>query len=124
MSVARDLGGGLIAGAAGTVTLNVLTYLDMALGARPGSPMPARTVKTFADAVDVDLAPDDEKAKEQKRSEGLGALLGYISGLGFGALYGVLAPRLGRLPVPVAAVVLTLATMAGSNTPMVAAGGD
>lgn len=126
MSLARDLAHdlvrGLIAGAAGTVVLNVLTYLDMGLRARPASPVPAQTVKELADAADVDLAPDDERETEQNRSQGLGALLGYVSGLGFGALYGVVAPRLGPMPLPVAAGVLTLATMAGSNVPATAVG--
>lgn len=122
MSVGRDLVRGLIAGSAGTVALNVTTYLDMAVRARPASPVPAQTVKELADAADVDLAPDDEKETEHNRSQGLGALLGYVSGLGFGALYGVVAPRLGRMSVPVAARALTLATMAGSNLTATAVG--
>ncbi len=122
MSVGRDLVHGLIAGATGTVALNVTTYLDMALRARPSSPMPAHTAKELADAADVDLAPDDEEATEQNRSQGLGALLGYVSGLGFGGLYGLVAPRLGSTSVPVAAAALTLATMAGSNVPATAVG--
>lgn len=122
MTLARDLAHGLIAGATGTAVLNVTTYLDMALRARPASPVPTQTAKELADAADVDLAPDDDEETEQNRSQGLGALLGYVSGLGFGALYGLLAPRLGGPSVPVGAGALTLATMAGSNVPATVAG--
>lgn len=122
MSLARDLVHGLIAGSVGTIALNFLTYLDMALRARPASPVPAQTIQKLADRADVDLAPDEDEDTEQNRSQGLGALLGYVSGLGFGALYGVVAPRLGPMPVPVSAAALTLATMAGSNLPATALG--
>lgn len=122
MNVARDLVNGLIAGATGTVALNLTTYLDMALRARSASPMPAQTAGELADAADVDLAPDNEEETEQNRTQGLGALLGYVSGLGFGALYGVLAPRLDGRSIPLAAGALTLAAMAGSNVPAAAVG--
>ncbi len=122
MTLARDLAHGLIAGATGTVALNVATYLDMALRARPASPVPTQTAKELADAADVDLAPDNEEETEQNRSQGLGALLGYVSGLGFGGMYGLLAPRLGGASVPIGAGALTLATMAGSNVPATVGG--
>ncbi len=122
MSIGRDLVRGLIAGAAGTVALNVTTNLDMALRARPASSVPAQTAKELARAADVHLAPDGEKETEQNRSQGLGALLGYVSGLGFGGLYGLVAPRLGGTPIPLAAGALTLATMAGSNVPATVVG--
>lgn len=117
-----DVGRGLIAGATGTVTLNVLTYLDMAARARPASPTPKQTVQELADTAGTDLAPDGDEDSEDNRSEGLGALLGYASGLGFGALYGLLAPRAGRVPIPLGAVALTAAAMAGANLPAVATG--
>lgn len=112
---------GLIAGAAGTVTLNVLTYLDMAVRARPASSVPAQTVERAADAAGAQLAADDER--RQNRSQGLGALLGYVSGLGFGVLYGVVSQRAGdRIPVPAGALGLTVAAMAGANLPATVAG--
>lgn len=104
------------------MALNVLTYVDMAVRARPASPVPKQTVQELADTAGTDLAPDDDEETEDNRSEGLGALLGYVSGLGFGALYGLLSPRSGRPSVPVGAVGLTLAAMAGANVPAVAAG--
>ncbi len=122
MGIGRDLSRGLIAGAAGTVGLNVVTYLDMAVRARPASSVPAQTAEEIAEAAGADLAPQDNDQTEQNRSQGLGALLGYISGLGFGGLYGALAPRLGPVPVPVGAAALTLATMAGTSVPAAATG--
>lgn len=120
MHIARNLTYGLVAGAAGTVALNITTYLDMAVRARPASSVPAQTVRTAAQRADIDLAPGDDERTIDNRSEGIGALMGYASGLGFGALYGVLAPTLGHPPVPVGAAALTAAAMAGANSPSVA----
>lgn len=118
MSITR----GLIAGAAGTVTLNVLTYLDMAVRGRGASSVPADTVDRAADAAGIALAPGADPDAAQNRSQGLGALLGYASGLGFGALYGALRHRTGDVSVPAGALGLTLAAMAGANLPSVALG--
>lgn len=113
---------GLIAGAAGTVTLNVLTYLDMAVRGRPASSVPAKTVERAADAAGAELAPAGDDDTGRNRSEGIGALLGYASGLGFGALYAAVRSRAGDVPVPVGGIGLTLAATAGANLPSVAAG--
>lgn len=112
---------GLIAGAAGTVTLNVLTYLDMAVRGRPASSVPKRTVQELADSADAELAPEGDEDARDHRSEGLGALLGFASGLGFAALYGAVAGSR-RVPVPVGAVALTVAATAAANVPAVATG--
>lgn len=109
---------GLVAGAAGTAALNVTTYLDMALRGRPSSSMPARAAEDLAAKAHVDLGEGDT---EQARSEGLGALLGYAAGLGVGAAYGLLRSR-ADVPLPVAAVGLGLAAMAGSDVPLTALG--
>lgn len=122
MSIGRDLVDGLIAGAAGTVALNGLSYFDMVVRARPASPVPAQTVRKLAAAVHVDLASDEEEETEQNRSQGLGALLGHVFGPVFGALYGVVAPRRGPMPVPVIAATLTLAKMASAYVPATAVG--
>lgn len=115
MSIAR----GLIAGAAGTVALNVLTYLDMAARGRPSSSVPAQTVKQAADAAGTGLAADEETA--ENRSQGLGALLGYASGLGFGLVYGAVRSR-SEPSVVADGLGLTLAAMVGANGPSVALG--
>lgn len=122
MGIAADVARGTIAGAAGTVALNALTYLDMASRGRPASSVPARTAEELADEAGVDLAPSGDGDAVENRSEGLGALLGYVSGLGVGALYGAVAPRLGPVSVPVAAGALTVAAMAGANLPATATG--
>lgn len=118
MGTGRDIGLGLVAGAAGTVALNATTYLDMAVRGRPASSMPAQTVDELADDVGVDLAGGQEQDVADQRAEGLGALLGFVTGLGCGAVYGLVAGRCRRrTPVPVGAAALTLAAMAGANVP-------
>lgn len=109
---------GLIAGAAGTVTLNIVTYSDMALRGRGSSSMPAKAAGKLAGAAGVQLG-DDEQGSNRK--QGLGALLGLATGLGTGVVYGMVGSRL-RLPLPLAAVGLAGAAMAGSDVPMTALG--
>lgn len=118
MTIAR----GLIAGAAGTVTLNTFTYLDMAVRGRPASSMPAQTVEKAADATGTDLSRGEGDDVAQNRSQGLGALLGYVTGLTFGALYGAFRIRRGDVSVRAGGIGLTLAAMAGANLPPVAMG--
>lgn len=112
---------GLLAGAAGTAALNVLTYLDMVVRARPSSPVPKQTAQELADSLDTDLAPDGREETRNNRGEGLGALMGLASGLGFGALYGLAADSR-RPSVPLGAAGLALAAMAGANAPAAATG--
>lgn len=109
---------GLVAGAAGTVALNVVTYLDMAVRGRASSSMPAKAAGELADDAGISLG-DEEKA--QNRKQGLGPMLGYVTGLGVGAGYGLLRGRV-RVPVPAAVLGLTLAATAGSDAPMAALG--
>lgn len=114
---------GVAAGAVGTVALNAATYLDMAVRARPSSSMPNKAVETIAEKAGVDLTPKggDEEAA-QNRTTGLGALVGYVTGLGVGLAYGIVRPRLGKVSTPLAGVGLGLAAMAGSDGPMTALG--
>jgi hypothetical protein len=114
-----SLGRGLLAGAAGTTGLNVATYLDNAVRGRPPSEVPAKAAGRLADQAGVDLGDGD--AAEQRR-EGAGALLGFATGVGAGALWGALHPALRRLPRPVAATVVGLGTMAASDASNVALG--
>ena len=76
---------GMLAGAAGTTALNGLTYLDMAIRARPSSSLPQQTVHTLADRLDVDLGKDEEA---ENRGQGLGLLLGLATGLTNPATWG------------------------------------
>jgi hypothetical protein len=113
---------GVIAGAAGTVALNVATYADMALRARPASSTPSQLVAKAAQRVRLPLSPkgvgaDDETA--QNRESGLGSLLGYVNGLGVGILYGLLRDQLENVSIPLASVGVGVSAMAASDVPLV-----
>jgi hypothetical protein len=114
----RTLLVGMAAGAVGTVALDVSTYLDMVVRARPASGMPAETAGAVAQRAGVDLGSDGESSEQaSNRKSGLGALFGYGVGVGLGTLYGLLRPAVARLPRPAAGVGLGLAAMAASDLP-------
>ena len=120
---------GTAAGAAGTVALNVTTYADMALRGRPASEVPAEVAGTLAEKVGLHL---DEQAqsgqreiatKAKNRESGLGALLGYVAGLGVGTAYGLIRPRLGgRSSRLLAGAALGMAAMATGELPGIVLG--
>ena len=121
----RHLLMGTAAGAVGTVALNVATYADMAIRGRPSSNVPAILAGVLADKAGLSLSAggessDDEKA--QNRQSGLGALFGYVTGLGVGTAYGLLRPHLRGVPTSVAGVGVGLAAMAASDIPFAALG--
>lgn len=130
----RRILAGLGAGAIGTVALNVTTYLDMVLRGRSASDVPARTAGKLADMAGVDLGnsagaaagenPDQRRARAaaESRRTGVGALLGYATGLGVGALFGLLSPIVGRAPLPATGLLLGAAAMAGSDVPTTSLG--
>lgn len=113
---------GIAAGAVGSSALNVVTYADMAVRARPSSSMPSQVIGALAAKLGVrSLANSDDGANHEaaeNRRAGLGALSGYLVGLGVGAGYGLLRSRVRYVPVPVSAVALALAAMAGSDVPI------
>ena len=110
---------GLVAGAAGTSALNAVTYLDMAVRGRPASDTPEQSVRRLAGAAGVGLGGDPGKARN--RESGLGALLGYGTGLGAAVAY-ALAAREHRVPRPAAALALSALALLGSNGPLTALG--
>jgi hypothetical protein len=112
---------GLIAGAAGTAALNMLTYLDVLIRARPSSSVASKTAARLADEVGVDLRADAEQGTQRRRSA-VGALLGYLSGVGIGALYGAIEDAVPDLPLPMSGIAVGLAAMAGSDLPATSAG--
>src|SRR5947209_3063603 len=66
---------GLLAGAAGTVSLNVATYVDMALRGRSSSEAPSKLVSTIADKTKLPLSPQGVGSNDQtaqNRESGLG----------------------------------------------------
>ena len=117
------IGQGLLAGAAGTLALDVYTYADMLATARASSSLPATTVAKIAERLDVRaLASDDGDAPKNRRT-GAGALLGYGVGLGAGVGYAFIRPLFrGWLPWPIAGVLLGAATLVASEGPSTALG--
>ncbi|MGH2485996.1 MAG: hypothetical protein ACRDHE_08300 [Ktedonobacterales bacterium] len=122
---------GAAAGAAGTVALNIATYMDMAIRGRASSDVPAQVAGALTQAVGLDPqakqdgqrpVSDEEKAKAKQRLSGLGALMGYATGLGVGALYGLARPHLARVSWPLAGLALGAAAMAGSDVPATVTG--
>jgi hypothetical protein len=75
---------GLLAGAVGVTTLNLTTYLDMALRGRPASTTPEQLVDTIVDRTGHSI-PGDRKTRGARRTA-----LGALSGIGTGAAVGVL----------------------------------
>ena len=113
---------GLLAGAAGTVALDIASYADMALRGRSSSNAPAKMVSTIASIVHLPLSPQGVGAQDQtaqNRASGLGALLGYINGLGTGVIYGLLRSQSDELPLPLAGTLVGLTAMAASDVPLV-----
>lgn len=116
----RSVLAGAAAGAAGTTALNAVTYLDMAARARPSSSTPEDTVQKLADKADVQIPGSDEE--RQNRLQGLGPLSGIVTGVGVGALVGLIRGLGWRPPLAVSAAVATLVALVGANGPMAALG--
>ena len=116
----RSILRGAAAGAAGTTALNAVTYLDMTWQARPESETPKATVERIADLADVEV-PGSGDDKEN-RTSALGALSGIVTGVGVGALYGLVRGLGFRPPWWAATPLVTGVVLAGSNGPMVGLG--
>lgn len=111
---------GAAAGAAGTTTLNVITYLDMAVRGRPTSTTPEKTVAALVQLVHFSVPGTGDT--QVNRISGLGALTGYAAGIGIGIVLG-LACSLGWRPAwPLAAVIATVGALIGTNGPMIVLG--
>jgi len=113
---------GMMAGAVGTVALNVATYVDMAVRGRSSSGAPSKMVGILANKAGVALSPQGVGANDeltQNRESGLGALLGYVNGLGVGIAYGVIRSQLDDVSIPLAGIGAGLAAMAASDVPLV-----
>ncbi len=114
---------GLVAGAAGTEALNIVSYLDMAIRGRPASRVPAQLVDTVARELNIDLsAGSGDPAAVEARETAIGALLGYLNGLTLGVLYGALRPGMRDVSQPLAGATLGALAMAASDIPAVALG--
>jgi len=120
--VLRNTLQGLLAGAAGTVALNIATYADMALRGRSSSNGPSKMMSALASMVHVPLSSQGVGAQDQtaqNRESGLGALLGYINGLGMGVVYSLLRSPGDEVSLPLASTLVGLAAMAASDVPLV-----
>jgi hypothetical protein len=116
----RQMLRGAAAGAAGTTVLNAVTYVDMALRARPASSTPEQTVDTIANRLGHPV-PGGNGARGN-RLTGLGALSGIATGIGIGAVFGALRAWGLRLPAPVEAVLVGAAAMAATDGAMAGLG--
>ena len=113
---------GMFAGAVGTVALNLATYADMAIRGRSSSSAPSKMIDKVAKQMHLPLSPQgvgtqDETA--QNRESGLGALLGYVNGLGTGMIYGLVRSQFDEIPTLLAAPLVGLTAMAASDVPLV-----
>lgn len=115
----RDLAAGALAGAVGTLALDAVTYLDIAGRGREPSSVPASVAGRIADEAGVDLG-DDEHAGN--RREAIGALMGYATGVAFGACYGYVRGRRRRLPSVVSGAALGAFVMAATDASATLAG--
>ena len=124
LSVLSRLAWGAAAGAAGTTALNAVTYLDMVVRARPASSTPEETVRQLEDRTSLTLSDDGPGSEPaQNRRTALGALLGIASGLGTGALYALVRPKLGRrASFPLLALAAGVGANVGTVAPMTALG--
>jgi len=114
---------GAVAGAVGTVALDVTTYVDMAIRGRSSSGAPSQMISILAKTVGLPLSSQgvgSEDQTAQNRESGLGALLGYVNGLGVGVAYGLLRSRQDDIPIPVAGIGVGMAAMAASDIPLIA----
>ncbi|MGW2937933.1 hypothetical protein ACWDA7_40405 [Streptomyces sp. NPDC001156] len=110
---------GLLSGAAGTTVLNLTTYADMLLRGRPSSDTPAQVADRLVDRTGIDLRDGQTKSHGERAVD---ALLGYVTGLGVGAAYGLMRRDGGPPSVWAAGPLLGAGAMAGSDLPAGALG--
>jgi hypothetical protein len=116
----RALLAGAAAGSAGTSALNAVTYVDMAVRARPASQTPQQSIEGLADRLGVDVPGEGEQ--RENRVEGLAPLMGILTGTALGAVLGI-ARRLGWRPsLGVDVLTATAVAMVGANAPMASMG--
>jgi hypothetical protein len=110
------IGRGILAGAVGTLALDAVTYLDMAVTGRPASGAPGETVRRAAGALGADPPGDPD------RVEAYGALGGIATGVGLGVAASLARAAGVRLPAPIGAVAIGGLAMAATDLPMAAGG--
>ncbi len=117
---------GAIAGAAGTMALDYVSYLDMALRGRAPSDLPADVIRRLAlkaGFLSFGSAGDGIDDETKNRRSALGALSGYKIGIVLGALYGAASyPPEKKRGIALRALVLGGLAMAASDVPAAALG--
>jgi len=114
---------GAIAGAAGTIALDLTTYGDMLVRGRGASNVPAQVAGVLAKQAGITpLATSAEGEKADNRREAAGALLGYTTGVGIGALYGLVRGQSHEGASPVTGAAVGLSAMAASDLPIALSG--
>lgn len=111
---------GAIAGAVGTIALDITSYGDMALRGRPASNLPAEIIRRTAEKARVEpLAVPDEVADDstKNRRRALGMISGHAIGIGAGTLCGAMRSIIGPVPAPVMALVMGGVAMAAADVP-------
>ncbi|MBW3631673.1 MAG: hypothetical protein KY456_01460 [Chloroflexi bacterium] len=108
---------GAVAGAAGNLTLEVVTYGAMLLRGRSPSGVPANMAGILADHLGIDpLSSKTTGEQAENRRSAAGALLGYALGVGLGSAYGLVRPVLGGVSTPLAGIAVGLLAMTAADT--------
>jgi hypothetical protein len=107
---------GAIAGAVGTLALDVTSYLDMLVRGRAPSELPARAAGELANRLGVNLGPEERAVN---RRSALGALLGYTTGVTVGIGYGLVRGRRHRrVPSQITALLAGASAMGAGALPL------
>lgn len=111
---------GAVAGASGTMALDIVSYADMALQGRAPSTMPADVIRRIAARAGISSlsAPDEQSSQHVKnRRSALGALSGYAVGLCIGVSYAAAGGAFRRAPLWVKAGLLGALALAAADIP-------
>jgi hypothetical protein len=111
---------GAAAGAAGTTTLNTVTYLDMAIRGRPVSSTPEDSVEKLSERAHLPVPGAGEV--RDNRVAGLGPLLGVAAGVGVGALLGLARAAGWRPGLGASATAAAAGALIAGNGPMTVLG--
>ncbi len=112
-------GRSLLAGAAGILALDGVTYADMLVRGRPPSELPSTVVEKLAAMIGFTPLASEEGDAPKNRRSGAGPLMGYGVGLGAAVLHGMIRPSVRWLPRPLAGILLgglTLVLSEGTAT--------
>jgi hypothetical protein len=119
-TVAAGVIRGAAAGAAGTTALNAVTYLDMALRGRPASSVPEAAIERASRTAHLSIPGSGES--RSNRLSGLAALGGIATGVGVGAVVGLIRALGWDASAPTTAIAAGAGAMAVADVPLAASG--